>query len=100
MTVNAKARVLRDKLANGDRQKLDELAGKTPQMKPLVDRLVGRPFFGNRPPAKDTDAWLKFLEGPADAQAGRRIFAHSSLVKNTSMRSRLISAGSTLFSAA
>jgi putative heme-binding domain-containing protein len=43
----------------------------------LVARLVGKPFFANRPPATDTDAWLKRLDGPADAEAGRRVFEHA-----------------------
>ena len=29
-----------------------------------------------RPAANDTDAWLKRLEGPADPDAGRRMFEH------------------------
>lgn len=41
-----------------------------------VARLLGKPFFANRPPATDIDAWLKRLDGPADAEAGRRIFEH------------------------
>jgi putative membrane-bound dehydrogenase-like protein len=32
-----------------------------------------------RPPAKDIDAWLKRLEGKADAEAGARIFFHPRL---------------------
>src|SRR5262249_26038494 len=31
------------------------------------------------PPATDTDAWLKRLDGPADPEAGRRIFEHPKL---------------------
>jgi putative heme-binding domain-containing protein len=45
--------------------------------KDLVARLVGKPFFANRPPATDTDAWLKRLDGPADPEAGRRVFEHA-----------------------
>src|SRR5262249_15499316 len=30
-------------------------------------------------PATDLDAWLKRLEGPADAAAGQRVFAHPKL---------------------
>ena len=45
--------------------------------KEYVARLLGKPFFNNRPPATDTDAWLKRLDGPADADAGRRVFEHS-----------------------
>ncbi len=32
-----------------------------------------------RPPAKDLDAWLKRLDGPADAAAGARVFFHPKL---------------------
>src|SRR5262249_42928611 len=39
----------------------------------------GRPFTKNRPKLDDTAAWLKRLEGPADADAGRRIFFHPRL---------------------
>lgn len=45
----------------------------------LVERVLGRPFFKERPPAKDTEAWLKVLDGPADAKAGGRIFFHPKL---------------------
>ena len=43
----------------------------------LVARVLSKPFHANRPPATDTDAWLKRLDGPADPEAGRRIFEHS-----------------------
>jgi putative membrane-bound dehydrogenase-like protein len=33
----------------------------------------------DRPPVKDLDAWMKRLEGPADADAGARIFSHPKL---------------------
>ena len=33
----------------------------------------------DRPPAKDIDAWLKRLEGPADPDAGARVFFHPKL---------------------
>ena len=45
----------------------------------LAKRVFGKPFHSNRPAAKDTDAWLKRLDGPADAEAGRRVFEHSKL---------------------
>jgi putative heme-binding domain-containing protein len=38
-----------------------------------------RPIEKDRPPAKDIDAWMKRLEGPADAGAGARIFFHPKL---------------------
>jgi putative membrane-bound dehydrogenase-like protein len=45
----------------------------------LVARLLGKPFFMDRPQPTDTDAWLKRLEGPADPEAGRRVFEHAKL---------------------
>jgi len=50
-----------------------------PETRPLKDRVAGSPFFQKRPPAKDLDAWLKLLDGPADVAAGRRVFAHPKL---------------------
>jgi putative heme-binding domain-containing protein len=58
---------------------LDELARSEPATRDLVARLMGKAVAQGRPPAKDLDAWLKRLEGPADAAAGRRIFAHPRL---------------------
>jgi putative membrane-bound dehydrogenase-like protein len=40
----------------------------------LAARVLGKPAHANRPAAKDTDAWLKLLEGKADPDAGRRVF--------------------------
>jgi putative heme-binding domain-containing protein len=37
---------------------------------------VERVIEAGRPPAKDLDAWLKRLEGPADAEVGARVFFH------------------------
>jgi putative heme-binding domain-containing protein len=59
----------------------------------LVSRLLGRPFFKNRPPLTDTDSWLKRLEGPADAEAGRRVFEHPK-VANCSKCHRIDGRGS------
>src|SRR5262249_49136592 len=42
----------------------------------LVARVVGKPFYTNRPQATDINAWVKRLDGPADPEAGRRIFEH------------------------
>jgi putative membrane-bound dehydrogenase-like protein len=61
-------------LTNEQKAKLETAADKE-----LVARLVSKPFFANRPPLADTDAWLKRLEGPADVEAGRRIFEHPKL---------------------
>ncbi|MGE3806709.1 MAG: PVC-type heme-binding CxxCH protein, partial [Gemmataceae bacterium] len=40
----------------------------------LSSRVLGKPFFKDRPEVKDTDAWLKKLQGRGDEAAGRRIF--------------------------
>jgi putative membrane-bound dehydrogenase-like protein len=40
---------------------------------------VSRVIEAGRPPAKDLDAWLKRLDGPADAAAGARVFFHPKL---------------------
>jgi putative heme-binding domain-containing protein len=44
-----------------------------------VARVLGKPFFKDRPPAKDIDTWMKRLDGPADVDAGRRVFFHPKL---------------------
>lgn len=58
---------------------LEQLAKRHSESAALVARVLGRPFVGQRPPAGDLDAWLKKLDGPADALAGRRVFFHSKL---------------------
>src|SRR5207253_6487174 len=40
----------------------------------LCKRVVGKAVGDKRPNPKDTDAWLKLLEGKADPEAGRRVF--------------------------
>ena len=40
----------------------------------LAARVLGQKVNAKRPDAKDTDAWLKLLEGKADPNAGRRVF--------------------------
>src|SRR5262249_19753919 len=42
-------------------------------------RVLGQPFFVPRPSPVRTPNWLAFLEGPADAEAGRRVFEHPKL---------------------
>ncbi len=42
-------------------------------------RIDGRPHNVTRPDPKDTAAWLKLLDGPADPEAGRRVFEHPKL---------------------
>jgi len=45
----------------------------------LLKRLVSRQDLKDRPATKDTDTWLKLLAGPADSDAGRRVFEHPKL---------------------
>jgi putative heme-binding domain-containing protein len=58
---------------------LEEVARDHPEAGPLVARVLGRPFVKDRPRPADLDAWLKRLDGPADAAAGRRVFFHPKL---------------------
>jgi putative heme-binding domain-containing protein len=58
---------------------LKALAGKDRATADLVARVLEQPLTKGRPPAKDLDAWVKRLEAPADAAAGRRIFFHPRL---------------------
>jgi putative membrane-bound dehydrogenase-like protein len=67
------------KLNAARRAALADVARRRPTAAPLVDRVLGKPFAAGRPPAADLDVWTKRLEGPADAAAGRRIFAHPQL---------------------
>jgi putative membrane-bound dehydrogenase-like protein len=59
-------------------KQLKELARQQPEAD-LVARVLGQPFTRGRPNPKDLDGWLKRLAGPADAEAGRRIFFHPRL---------------------
>ena len=56
------------------RSRLDSIAKALPEAADLVGRLVGKDLKAGRPAETETDAWLKRLDGPADAEAGRRIF--------------------------
>ncbi|HXD86921.1 MAG TPA: PVC-type heme-binding CxxCH protein, partial [Urbifossiella sp.] len=49
----------------------------------LADRTNLKPAAG-RPPATDTEAWLKRLDGPFDAETGRRIFENTKLANCSS----------------
>jgi putative membrane-bound dehydrogenase-like protein len=40
----------------------------------LASRVLGKPVGAGRPDVKNTDAWLKKLDGKADPEAGRRVF--------------------------
>ena len=53
---------------------LEAVAVNDPASRELIDRIAGKKPI--RPAPIETAAWLKRLEGPADAEAGRRIFFH------------------------
>lgn len=53
---------------------LEEVAKNDPTSRELIDRIAGKKPI--RPMPTESAAWLKRLEGPADPQAGRRIFFH------------------------
>lgn len=58
-------------------EELFALAKAEPRLHGDVERAVSaRVPPADRPPAKDLDAWLKRLDGPADAEVGARVFFH------------------------
>lgn len=67
------------RLDAAQRAGLDEVARRHPRDTALVARVLGRPFVKDRPRPDDLDGWLKYLDGPADAGAGRRVFFHPKL---------------------
>lgn len=67
------------KLSAEQRAKLEAATKDKADLADLAARALGKPFHANRPDAKDTAAWLKRLEGPADPEAGRRVFEHPKL---------------------
>jgi putative membrane-bound dehydrogenase-like protein len=68
-----------NKLTPAEAAALEKVAQARPAAAPLVARVLGRSFTAGRPPAADLGAWLKRLEGPAEADAGRRVFFHPKL---------------------
>jgi putative membrane-bound dehydrogenase-like protein len=62
------------RLDAGQPAALGEVATIRPEAAPLVARVLGKPFVAKRPPATNIDAWMKLLDGPADIEAGRRVF--------------------------
>jgi putative membrane-bound dehydrogenase-like protein len=67
------------KLTPSQQTALSDLAKRERGTEPLVARVLGRPFFKDRPRPEDQNAWLKRLEGSADPQAGRHVFYHTKL---------------------
>jgi putative membrane-bound dehydrogenase-like protein len=66
--------IYQTKLTDAQRSTLEVATKDGSDIADLAARVLGKPFRANRPPATDTAGWLKRLEGPADAEAGRRIF--------------------------
>jgi putative heme-binding domain-containing protein len=71
--------LLQTRLSPAQRADLEAVARRHAEAAPLVARVLGRPFTKGRPPAADTAAWMKRLDGPADVAAGRRVFFHPKL---------------------
>jgi putative membrane-bound dehydrogenase-like protein len=67
------------KLTDAQRDGLAAVAKRELAAADLVARALGRPFAKDRPRPDDLPAWLKRLEGPADVDAGRRVFFHPKL---------------------
>jgi putative heme-binding domain-containing protein len=67
------------KLTQTQQDDLKRLAERQPETAALVARALGQTFATGRPAADDPDAWLRRLDGPADAAAGRRVFFHPRL---------------------
>lgn len=67
------------KLAPDQTARLKGVPVLPPGGRGALARLNGQPIHDPRPDPKATDAWLKFLDGPADPEAGRRVFEHSQL---------------------
>jgi putative membrane-bound dehydrogenase-like protein len=65
-------------LEDADKERLRSVA-KDPALKFLVDRVLGQPLRSKAEQGADVDAWLTRLEGPADIDAGRRVFFHPRL---------------------
>ena len=66
-------------LADADKTRLQAIASSQPARKEIVARVLGQPVRTDAPKAIDTTAWLKRLDGPADIEAGRRVFFHPKL---------------------
>jgi putative membrane-bound dehydrogenase-like protein len=73
-------RALKDTPLDRDRRaRLETTARRHSEDAALVARVLGQPFVKDRPRPDDLDGWLARLEGPADSEAGRRVFFHAKL---------------------
>jgi putative heme-binding domain-containing protein len=66
-------------MAPAYRRLLEPLTQRDPATAALASRVLGKPFVHDRPALSALDAWRARLEGPADAEAGRRIVFHPKL---------------------
>ncbi|OWK37958.1 PVC-type heme-binding CxxCH protein [Fimbriiglobus ruber] len=71
--------LVRVKLTDAQQSQLTTATKDRPDCTELVARIAGKPFTARRPSVTNTDAWLKFLDGPADPAAGRRVFENTKL---------------------
>lgn len=62
-----------------ERKTVESASENAPGLQSLADRILGRSLSQGRPPKTDRDAWMRLLEGPGDAEAGRRVFFHPRL---------------------
>jgi putative membrane-bound dehydrogenase-like protein len=96
--VRAQAVLTLSSISTPDVTVLKELAGSADAAvaaeakRAVPDRVVPK---GNRPALTDTDAWLKLLDGPADPDAGRRVFENTKLA-NCSACHRVDGRGATV----
>ncbi|MCI0700480.1 MAG: c-type cytochrome [Planctomycetia bacterium] len=65
------------KLTPAQLEKLTEAVKGKDDSGDLAKRVLGKPVNAGRPAATEIDAWMKLLEGKADAETGRRIFENS-----------------------
>jgi putative heme-binding domain-containing protein len=71
--------LLQTKLTSSETKQLSPASKENEESEDLLKRVAAVPINRDRPAAKDTDAWLKLLEGPADLETGRRVFEHPKL---------------------
>ena len=58
-------------------EQLQKVETATPQLAALVARALSGSLADEKPPLADIDRWEALLDGPADAEAGERIFFHA-----------------------